>query len=35
MVGENLQRIEEEDDALKPILENALKKAASTAFAGE
>ncbi|OAX32091.1 cytochrome P450 [Rhizopogon vinicolor AM-OR11-026] len=33
MVGEHLQRIEEEDDALKPILENALKKAASTAFA--
>ncbi|OJA11358.1 hypothetical protein AZE42_07377 [Rhizopogon vesiculosus] len=35
MVGEHLQRIEEQDDALKPIFESALKKAASTAFAGE
>ncbi|OJA20941.1 hypothetical protein AZE42_06489, partial [Rhizopogon vesiculosus] len=32
MVGEHLQRIEEQGEALRPVLESALKKAASTAF---
>jgi hypothetical protein len=36
MVGENLQRImDEKNEALKPMLETALKGAASTAFSGE
>jgi hypothetical protein len=35
MVGENLQLMEEQDEALKPMFEVVLKKAASTAFAGE
>jgi hypothetical protein len=35
MVGENLRRMEEKDEALKPMLETDLKNAASTAFAGE
>jgi hypothetical protein len=36
MVGENLQRImDEKNEALKPKFETALKKAASTAFAGK
>jgi hypothetical protein len=35
MVGENLQRMEEKDEALDPMLETDLKNAASTAFAGE
>ena len=36
MVGENLQRImDEKNEALKPMLETALKRAASTAFSGE
>ncbi|OJA18459.1 hypothetical protein AZE42_11521 [Rhizopogon vesiculosus] len=35
MVGEHLQRIEEQGEALRPVLEPALKKAATTAFAGE
>ncbi|OAX41196.1 cytochrome P450 [Rhizopogon vinicolor AM-OR11-026] len=33
MVGEHLQRIGEQGEALRPVLEPALKKAASTAFA--
>ncbi|OAX30527.1 cytochrome P450, partial [Rhizopogon vinicolor AM-OR11-026] len=33
MVGEHLQRIEEQGEALRPVLEPALKKAATTAFA--
>ncbi|OAX35597.1 cytochrome P450 [Rhizopogon vinicolor AM-OR11-026] len=32
MVGEHLQRIEEQGEALRPVLESALKNAASTAF---
>ncbi|OJA20255.1 hypothetical protein AZE42_04312 [Rhizopogon vesiculosus] len=35
MVAENLQRMEKEDGALKPMFETALKRAATTAFAGE
>jgi hypothetical protein len=35
MVGENLQQMEEKDEALKPMLETVLKNSASTALAGE
>ncbi|OJA20415.1 hypothetical protein AZE42_07495 [Rhizopogon vesiculosus] len=35
MVAENLQRIETQDDASKPMLETALKGTAATAMAGE
>jgi hypothetical protein len=35
MVAENLQRIEKQDDASKPMFEAALKNAASTAIVGE
>ncbi|KAG1748494.1 cytochrome P450 [Suillus paluster] len=34
MVTDNLQRMEKQDQASKPILETALKKAATTAMAG-
>ncbi|OJA08124.1 hypothetical protein AZE42_08432 [Rhizopogon vesiculosus] len=35
MVGEHLQRMEEQGEAIRPVLEPALKKAATTAFVGE
>jgi hypothetical protein len=35
MVAESLQRMEEQDETLKPMLKMVLKNAASTAFAGE
>jgi hypothetical protein len=34
MVVEHLQRMEKQDDALKPILQTALKNTAATAIAG-
>ncbi|OAX38075.1 cytochrome P450 [Rhizopogon vinicolor AM-OR11-026] len=34
MVAENLRRMEKEDEAFKPMFETALKRAATTAFAG-
>ena len=35
MVGEHLQRIEEQGEALRPGQEATLKNAAATAFGGE
>ena len=35
MVAENLQRIEKQDEELKPMLLTALKHTAATAIAGE
>jgi hypothetical protein len=34
MVAENLQRMEKQDEASKPMFEDALKKAATTALVG-
>jgi uncharacterized protein GlcG (DUF336 family) len=34
MVSDNLQRMENQDEASKPIFETALKKAATTAIIG-
>jgi hypothetical protein len=35
MVAENLRRMEMQEEGAKPVFENALKKAATTAIVGK